>query len=170
MIQCYCCEKSTSNPKYCSRSCAAKINNKLIPKRNPQGSCKICSINIKTREVFCSTQCKEESKRRSAERKKKYLSSEQYKKNKNQKTVDWRRRVKLKGIQLMGGKCQGCGLVDHPCVYDFHHKNPSQKDFAISSSGNCRSWDRIKAELKKCILLCSNCHRKEHHSLDGISD
>ena len=38
-----------------------------------------------------------------------------------------------------------------------------QKDFSLSSTrANPKNWDSIVKELKKCILLCSNCH-KEHH-------
>ena len=45
----------------------------------------------------------------------------------------------------------------------FHHKNPSQKEFEISSVLTS-SWDRIKIELDRCELLCANCHYIEHTS------
>jgi hypothetical protein len=45
---------------------------------------------------------------------------------------------------------------------DFHHLDQSKKDFIIS--GNyCKSWNNIKQELDKCILLCKNCHNELHY-------
>jgi hypothetical protein len=46
----------------------------------------------------------------------------------------------------------------------FHHLNTEEKDFAISD-GNIRSFEKIKSELDKCILLCSNCHAEIHDNL-----
>jgi 5-methylcytosine-specific restriction endonuclease McrA len=80
--------------------------------------------------------------------------------------VDKRRRVtKLKAVEYKGGKCQECGY--HKCVdaLEFHHTTPGEKDFSISDTGATRSWDKIKLELNKCVLLCSNCHRETHASL-----
>jgi hypothetical protein len=73
-----------------------------------------------------------------------------------------RREIKLKAIEYKGGKCEHCGYNKCPSVFDFHHLDPNKKDFAISSNGHSRSWDRVKKELDKCILLCSNCHRELH--------
>lgn len=58
--------------------------------------------------------------------------------------------------------CLTCGEKDFRCL-DFHHKNPRQKDLAISLVGKY-GWSirRIKLELAKCIVLCSNCHRIKH--------
>lgn len=80
--------------------------------------------------------------------------------------VDKRRKaVKLKAIDYKGGKCQNeiCGYSKCPDAMEFHHLNPDEKDFSISYSGKTRSWDKVKCELDKCILLCSNCHREIHH-------
>jgi len=40
----------------------------------------------------------------------------------------------------------------------FHHRDPATKEFSISEYGVCRSWERMLAEAKKCVLVCSNCH------------
>jgi predicted HNH restriction endonuclease len=69
---------------------------------------------------------------------------------------------KDKAIEYLGGKCKDCGGVFHRSVYDFHHLDESQKELALSK-GRFMSWDKYKAELDKCVLLCSNCHRIRHH-------
>ncbi len=66
---------------------------------------------------------------------------------------------KVKAIEYLGGKCKGCGLVDHPVVYDFHHRDPSTKCDDWSKM-RIKSWDKIMKELDKCDLLCCICHRK----------
>jgi 5-methylcytosine-specific restriction endonuclease McrA len=74
------------------------------------------------------------------------------------------RRVKhkLKAIEYLGGKCAHCGIVsEHRGIYDFHHIDSSEKE-ADPGSLMHYSWERIKKELDRCILLCSNCHRIEH--------
>ncbi|MBP9854147.1 MAG: hypothetical protein KBD53_04690 [Candidatus Omnitrophica bacterium] len=45
---------------------------------------------------------------------------------------------------------------------EFHHKDPSQKDFNISCKGYTRSWNKVRQELDKCVLVCANCHREIH--------
>jgi hypothetical protein len=62
----------------------------------------------------------------------------------------------------MGGKCVACGGVFHPAAFDFHHLDPSKKDFSITNAFNNKTLDDIFDEAKKCILLCANCHRVEH--------
>ncbi len=65
-------------------------------------------------------------------------------------------------VEYLGGKCEICGLADNPISYDFHHNDPNEKDFALSGKALKYSWDRLKAELDKCQLLCAICHRKLH--------
>ncbi len=57
-------------------------------------------------------------------------------------------------------KCLKCG-EDHPACLEFHHKDSSQKEFSISSYQG-RGRDRLRAEIEKCEMLCSNCHKKLH--------
>ena len=47
---------------------------------------------------------------------------------------------------------------------DFHHIDPTEKDFAISTFKN-KKIDKLKEELDKCILVCSNCHGEIHDGL-----
>lgn len=74
--------------------------------------------------------------------------------------------AKKKAIEYLGGKCERCGYDGHQAAFEFHHKDPTQKDFAIGSAAN-KSWKVIKEEIKKCELLCSNCHRIEHSNMEG---
>jgi transcriptional regulator with XRE-family HTH domain len=86
---------------------------------------------------------------------------------KNSKNYRLKRRImlKIKSVDYKGGECTLCGYKKCIQALDFHHTNPSEKDFTISGNYNI-SWDRIKNELDKCILVCSNCHR-EIHSKEG---
>ena len=60
-------------------------------------------------------------------------------------------------------RCTYCGLDDHR-VLEFHHTG--EKDGNISRMVNTGyGWNRIKNEIKKCIPLCSNCHRIEHYKI-----
>jgi transcription elongation factor Elf1 len=60
-------------------------------------------------------------------------------------------------------KCEKCG-EGHVATLDFHHKNASEKEKGVGASiSNGWSINRIKKEIKKCIVLCSNCHRKLHY-------
>ena len=72
----------------------------------------------------------------------------------------WRRNVRRKLIEGFGSKCAICGIVDDPIIYDIHHVDPTQKDFALT--GKIRKWDYLIAEASKCALLCVVCHRKLH--------
>lgn len=73
-----------------------------------------------------------------------------------------RRDNKQKGVDYLGGKCIKCGYNKCNAALDFHHVDSSDKEFnpAHLTRGN---WNKLKSELDKCVLLCSNCHR-EHHS------
>ncbi len=80
-----------------------------------------------------------------------------------------RRRLKLKSkaVEYKGGKCELCGYNRELTALEFHHKDPSQKDFALSTRGLTRSWDKIQKELDKCILVCANCHREVHSNFNA---
>ena len=76
-------------------------------------------------------------------------------------SADRRRNLKKECIKYLGGKCKDCGMKsDIPAIYDFHH-NVGEKDFNIGKTS--KSFDRLKKELDKCVLLCSNCHRIRHY-------
>lgn len=71
-------------------------------------------------------------------------------------------------ISYKGGKCCICGYSKCNAALEFHHLNPNEKDFGIASKGYTRAWNKVKEELDKCILVCSNCHRELHNGVIDI--
>ncbi len=61
-------------------------------------------------------------------------------------------------------QCSKCEESRPPCL-DFHHIDPREKDFNPSKAIlEFVPMKRILEELKKCIVLCSNCHRMHHYN------
>ena len=69
-----------------------------------------------------------------------------------------RRRVKAALVREAGGRCLVCGYDRYVGALQFHHLDPDRKGFALSVGGLTRSIDRARGEMKKCVLLCANCH------------
>ena len=67
-----------------------------------------------------------------------------------------------------GGKCERCGYSNYLGALDFHHKDPSQKEFTIGNRDF--RLEQCIEEAKKCILLCSNCHRELHAGLWNLNE
>ena len=67
-----------------------------------------------------------------------------------------------------GGKCERCGYNTCVKALEFHHIDPSKKDFTISSD-NFKLKEAIE-ESKKCILICANCHRELHDNMWQLED
>ncbi|MFA6511639.1 MAG: HNH endonuclease signature motif containing protein [Patescibacteria group bacterium] len=76
-----------------------------------------------------------------------------------------RRKVKVMAVEYAGGHCQICGYKKTVAALELHHRDSKKKVFAISGQGLTRSWERIKKEADKCVLLCANCHREVHAGL-----
>lgn len=56
--------------------------------------------------------------------------------------------------------CSGCD-ESHPRCLDFHHLDPDSKvDMIARMVRNCVDKEKILEEMAKCIILCTNCHRK----------
>ena len=71
---------------------------------------------------------------------------------------------RLRAIMELGGKCQACGFDRYPCSLDLHHRDSRTKAPNFRSIRGW-SWERILAELQKCVLLCKNCHAALHAGL-----
>jgi len=79
--------------------------------------------------------------------------------------ADRRRKLKQKAVIYAGGKCSRCGYDRCFSALTFHHIDPSIKKFGISTKGLTRSWEKVKSEIDKCILVCANCHAEIHDKL-----
>jgi 5-methylcytosine-specific restriction endonuclease McrA len=64
------------------------------------------------------------------------------------------RRKRL--LDMLGAVCSECGATDN---LQFDHLDPSEKSFKISLID--LPIDRLEAEVKKCQLLCRECHHKK---------
>jgi len=80
-----------------------------------------------------------------------------------------RNDLKSLAVKYKGGKCEKCGYDKYVGALDFHHVN-DDKEFSVGMKGYTRSWENVKLELDKCVLLCANCHRETHGGIIDISD
>ena len=85
------------------------------------------------------------------------------KKCRSENVVNNRRKIKERAILYKGGCCEICGYNKCIGALDFHHLDSNEKDIDYTKLKN-RSWERLKNEIDKCMLVCSNCHREIHYS------
>jgi hypothetical protein len=82
---------------------------------------------------------------------------------------EWRHRSKERMVEAMGGKCQCCGYDTCKEGLAFHHIDPTQKELAFGSlRANPKTWTTVVEELKKCILVCHNCHSEIHAGVKEV--
>lgn len=113
----------TSTNCFCSKSCAAKYNNRISPKRKPEGTCHYCGKPSRTIHKWCSNQCKMADLTKTAvERTKTQDQTKKLSKTQNKtkeapikkdsfsviissgsSVIEWRRRAKRKAMALLGG-------------------------------------------------------------------
>ena len=67
---------------------------------------------------------------------------------------------KLAALKI-GLVCTQCG-ESHPACIDFHHPNDDKRKGVAEMGCNTYKWETILEEINKCVVLCSNCHRKVH--------
>ena len=76
---------------------------------------------------------------------------------------------KLDLMSVLGGKCCICGYDKCTRALHFHHLNEDEKEFGISASNSVTmSLDKQLTELRKCVLLCGNCHMEVHEGITKI--
>ena len=80
----------------------------------------------------------------------------------NAQVVKRQNAYKAEYVKQKGGCCQSCGFNKYYGALDFHHKDPSEKNSGLSRMSKRASSPEIQAELAKCVLVCSNCHRMIH--------
>lgn len=130
-----------------------KFNIKTIP-RSEISDCKFCPR--------CET---EKSRDEFYNRRNKKGGSVYCKSCSNRQTIERQKRFKQQCIDYKGGKCVSCGYKKCNNVLEFHHLDPSKKEFSIAQSKLTSFNDKIKAELNNCALVCANCHREIHAGL-----
>ena len=121
-------------------SCYGKVMNKII-------TCKICKkVLIGKQALYCSSTCK----------------NKDHQSYNAQQARGLKRKLFLVGE--LGGECSICGYKKNSSALDLHHLNPSEKSFALDlRSLSNRKQSKIDEEIKKCILLCRNCHSEIHN-------
>lgn len=65
-------------------------------------------------------------------------------------------------ISVFDSKCCICGFNSFQEGLDFHHVNPKEKGFSFGSQAPTKALEKQLEELRKCILVCANCHRGIH--------
>lgn len=63
-------------------------------------------------------------------------------------------------------KCLTCGENDPICL-DFHHEGNEKAEGGVARLATHSSWNKVMEEVNKCVVLCSNCHRKKHRDEKG---
>lgn len=79
-------------------------------------------------------------------------------------TIKARQKRKKDLVYIHGNQCSICGYDKCIGALQFHHINPTDKIYGLSS-GNCHSWKSDIEESKKCILVCANCHAEIHSGI-----
>ena len=85
----------------------------------------------------------------------------------NNNVLDRQRLFKKKAIEYKGGKCCLCEYNICEGALEFHHLDPSIKEFGLAA-GKLRTFEKSKKELDKCVLVCANCHREIHAGVKNI--
>jgi transposase len=79
-----------------------------------------------------------------------------------------RRQIKRKLVEEAGGKCVICGYDRCQQVLQFHHLDPTTKEFHLGQNGVTRSLAKSRVEARKCTLLCANCHGEVEAGITSV--
>lgn len=91
--------------------------------------------------------------------------------NNKEAVKKWRLNTKIRMVEAMGGSCNICRYDKCLDALEFHHLDPSKKDFAFGKSrANPKRWIVLVEELRKCVLLCNRCHREVHAGLVEVPE
>lgn len=75
---------------------------------------------------------------------------------------------KNKLVAVAGGCCQLCGYNKSMVALEFHHLDRSDKKFSISKMNGTKGYITLLEEIKKCVLLCSNCHKEVEAGISEV--
>lgn len=89
---------------------------------------------------------------------------------KNREAVKrWRRKTKERIILAMGGECVCCSYKKCNRALALHHLDPTKKEISFGKiRANPKSWLKIIEELRKCVLVCHNCHSEIHEGIREV--
>jgi predicted HNH restriction endonuclease len=94
----------------------------------------------------------------------KIVEKRYYEKNKDKIYENKTKRVKSMKVELidiLGGKCSTCGYSKCIAALEFHHERNKENNIAYIIKN--KSKQKALKEIRKCVLLCSNCHREVHN-------
>jgi hypothetical protein len=87
------------------------------------------------------------------------------------KVIEWRKRTKRRIVESFGGKCCVCGYDKYDGGLALHHLNPQEKDFSMGIARACNlSWAKLVPELRKCVMVCHNCHSEIHGNISIVPE
>jgi|SRR5208337_672601 len=151
---------------YCSRSCAnrrhptnatkEKIGKKL--KIRPDNFCIDCGKKLYNKRNHRCRSCLGISRRGKG-----IYKTSIVKDGKVKYIHERRKNLRRQFIQELGDCCSKCGYNKYDGALQFHHKDPSKKEFGLSNKHLNLSLEKLRKEVKKCILLCANCHHELHN-------
>lgn len=102
---------------------------------------------------------REKNKKWSKERQLRWRKDHRQEIRDSQKKTRQRRRATLRRYKTWVG-CQVCGLKDHRCL-DLHHRHRTSSSFNPAARLQV-AWAQVRAEIRRCDVLCANCHRIRH--------
>lgn len=145
---------------YCDdcKSHSEKKEPKIVIKIKKVKLCVICGVEIEKNKKYCNDCITTNNKKKLKENNYNY-----------DYVLNWRNNNKKQAVDFLGGKCVICGYNKCLRNLDFHHVNPLEKEITISHKINKIKFEKLKTELKKCILVCSNCHGEIHDGLIDLS-
>lgn len=87
-----------------------------------------------------------------------------------ERAKDWQARAYDEVQELLAQfRAKGCVLCGekHPACLEAHHRIPSEKEHRLWEwRHRGLAPEKVRAELEKCVCICSNCHRKLHYRID----
>ena len=65
--------------------------------------------------------------------------------------------------------CSRCEYKKCPWALQFHHIDPAAKLFNIGNATQLVGRQKLKDEMRKCIIVCANCHAEIEHEYYTVS-